>query len=76
MVDIYFDDGTAGKRVCFYDDLTDKACVFEDNKIMSSYTNNELEYIALLNAVKYFVEVYSDHGDRVGFMGDSQLIIR
>lgn len=69
---IYFDGGTALNAICIYDE--DRKQYFVSNA-KKGLTNNTLEYMALLKAVKYAHEYY---GITAGFIfcGDSELIIK
>ncbi len=69
---IFFDGGTALHQVCIYD-LDRKVYFTEEVKISS--TNNQLEYLALLKAVRYAVSYYGSPRNVV-FCGDSELIIK
>lgn len=68
-LDVYFDGGTRGNKIC----------VVRRDRIMIKHlrtrqTNNQLEYSALLFAVK---TVFKDqkHPIRIRFVGDSKLVI-
>jgi len=69
-VKIYFDGGNYRNRVCYYDSLTSKKVVKEFNH--KEYTNNELEYKALIEAIKY---ANKQGYERPFFIGDSRLVI-
>ena len=73
MVDIYFDGGTSLHQTCVYDRKVDKYFNYEYSRDMC-YTNNQLEYLALIDAVEYAVYRYPDLKG-VQFIGDSLLII-
>lgn len=70
QINIYFDGGVHGKRVCVYDQSKDKYLV---KVIDEAKTNNELEYWALIMALRYTRRTYKD-GD-ITFNGDSKLVI-
>jgi len=72
LVEIYFDGGIVNNRVCIYDHSTKKHFVKSFNG--RNYTNNELEYMALIEAIKYARMQYQATVD-VTFKGDSRLII-
>ena len=72
LLSIYFDGGTKGCRVCVYDEYTKKKIV---KVINGERTNNELEYYALLIALRYYQRVYSGYKN-IRFIGDSALIIK
>ena len=72
MHDIHFDGGTAKNIICMYDiDLR----AYKTEQFTEPHTNNELEYMALLAAVKYAIEQY-DSLMGVKFYGDSEVIIK
>ena len=69
-VNIYFDGGVHGKRVCIYDQSNNKYLV---KTITDAKTNNELEYWALIMSLRYARRIYKE-GDVI-FNGDSSLVI-
>lgn len=69
---IYFDGGTALNAICIYDEDRKKYFVSNTKK---GLTNNTLEYMALLKAVKYAHTYYGITSSFV-FCGDSELIIK
>lgn len=72
-IKIYFDGGSVGNRVCWYDNVAKKYYV---KNLIKKCTNNELEYWALILAIKYYKKVYG-FGDEFNpiFIGDSQLVV-
>ena len=70
---VFFDGGVYKERICFYDDQKSKAIVKSMTRPMSRHSNNELEYFALIEAIKYAKHEYK--GQKVQFIGDSQLVI-
>lgn len=68
---IYFDGGVHGQRVCVHDIEVDKYIV---KTIKEGKTNNELEYWALIIAIRYANRNYNSK-HIVVFTGDSRLII-
>lgn len=70
---IYFDGGNYKDRICFYDDQISKPIVKSMSRSTSRHSNNELEYFALIEAIKYAKHAY--RGKKVQFIGDSQLVI-
>jgi len=69
---VYFDGGKYRNRTCIYDKNADKYLV---KQIPSASTNNELEYHALIRALKYAIRQYPD-AESFEFIGDSKLIIK
>lgn len=72
MIEVYFDGGTALSCICIYDTAIDKHFV---KKFSKGRTNNELEYLALIEAINYALKVEGEH-KTVRFCGDSELIIK
>ena len=70
-VKIFFDGGTFCNRICFYDNKSGKVKM---KSIPEDKTNNELEYLALISAIKYAKYEYKDE-KVIEFIGDSRLII-
>jgi len=68
---IYFDGGNYKNRVCVYNSLQNDIVVKAYNH--KDYTNNELEYKALIEAIRYANKNYP-HA-QVTFIGDSRLVI-
>ena len=68
---IYFDGGLYRSRTCVWDEIDRKSIVKEFNHRV--YTNNELEYKALLEAIKYANKKYPK--SKILFIGDSKLVI-
>lgn len=68
---IYFDGGVHGQRICVHDVGKNKYIV---KHIKEGKTNNELEYWALIIAVRYVNRNYNSN-DKVLIIGDSRLII-
>lgn len=68
---IYFDGGVYGQKVCVHDVGKNKYIV---KHIKEGKTNNELEYWALIIAIRYANRNYNSK-DRIMFNGDSKLII-
>lgn len=71
MIKIYFDGGTALNAVCFYDE---NRKFLDYLPIQDGRTNNELEYTALFEAVRYAFGTYKNN-EAIKFIGDSQLVI-
>mgnify|MGYP002405542184 CR=1 FL=1 len=69
---IYFDGGSALHMICIYDKNRNQ---FFTEKIDTPRTNNELEYLALMKAIKYANNYYNSL-NKVLFLGDSELIIK
>jgi len=67
---LYFDGGNHCNRICVYDPYVDKHIV---KVIKTAVTNNELEYWALISAIRYAKRLYK--GQCVVFLGDSALVI-
>ena len=72
MVEIYFDGGTALNSTCVFDG---KSGFVDIKEYTGKFTNNQLEYMALYDAIVYADVVYPGLGD-VCFVGDSQLVIK
>lgn len=71
-IKIYFDGSNFGHRICVYDQSQNKIIVKE---VPEAKTNNELEYNALLIAIRYANRTYGDMHE-VQFIGDSQLVVK
>lgn len=71
LVEIFFDGGVVNNRVCIYDHSTRKHFV---KSMIGDKTNNELEYLALIEAIKYARMAYQPTVEIV-FKGDSRLVI-
>jgi len=69
---IYFDGGSSLHVICVFDENRNISIIEEIN---TPRTNNELEYLALVKAVKY-ARNYYQRLDKVLFLGDSELIIK
>ena len=67
---IFFDGGNYKNRVCYHDSSISKTVVKEFNH--KDYTNNELEYKALIEAIKY---TNKKGYKKPLFIGDSRLVI-
>lgn len=70
-MEIYFDGGTALNSICIHDYFGEKTLV---EYIDTEKTSNQLEYLALIKAVKY-VNSLDDKISRCSFIGDSRLVI-
>jgi len=70
MIKIFFDGGNYKQRICVYDPQKDKTIVKELNR--RTLTNNELEYLALIHAIKYGNNTYKS---LINYTGDSRLVI-
>jgi len=70
-LDIYFDGGNYKNRICVWDELQGTNIIKSFNH--REYTNNELEYKALLEAIKYTNKKYPT--SRIRYIGDSKLVI-
>jgi ribonuclease HI len=84
MINIYFDGGTSGNRICISGETAQSAVVKKLNPDIS-FTNNQLEYYALIEALRYIKKLYSGElheEDRlrkvhdICIKGDSQLVIK
>lgn len=73
-VKIYFDGGLHRQRICVYDLKKHKYMVKSmAEKCKSKHSSNELEYQALIQAIKYAKRKYKNQN--IEFVGDSKLVI-
>ena len=72
LVNIYIDGGTYKNRICVSDGIKKEFFVERQEK---EHTNNQLEYLALSWAAKYYALNYQE-GPPVIIWSDSQLIVR
>ncbi len=73
VLEIYFDGGTRGNRVCVVKKQK-KQNVINTKALRFKQTNNQLEYSALLLAVRS-IPIYH-YKNNVSIIGDSELVIK
>lgn len=75
MIELYFDGGTRGNRICYV--KKSRTGPKEYIKIINTpQTNNQMEYSALLLGLRSIDPAEEDKPKMVSIIGDSQLVIR
>ena len=72
---IYFDGGTSGNRICIAGDIIPYYARIKYMNPRIKLTNNQLEYYALIYALRSIKGYYKNSNPILIIHGDSQLII-
>ena len=70
VIKLYVDGGTRGMVICLYDSVRKKYIL---KRRPRATTNNDLEYLAIINAIEYAKKMYPR--DKILILSDSKLAV-